>query len=126
MTATALLLKPILGPSHRQGASATRSVVKALSYSLLLGCLDFIVLYLFTRKTAVALGFILVSNAYTTICYFIYERIWVRITWGKVELEPVAMSVRRRGLRSSVARTRTFLRHAMLLNPKDRHSHEQP
>ena len=126
MTATALLLKPILNPSHQQGASAKRSVVKALTYGLVLGCLDFVVLYLFTRKTAVALGFIVVSNIYTTICYFIYERIWVRITWGKIELKPVAMGGRRHGVRSTVARTRKFLRHAMLHKPKDRISHEQP
>ncbi len=119
MTATALLLKPILNPSRQQGASAKRSVVKALTYGLVLGCLDFVVLYLFTRKTAVALGFIVVSNIYTTICYFIYERIWVRITWGKIELEPVVMSARRRGVRSTGARTRKFLRHAMLHKPKD-------
>ena len=125
MTATALLLKPILNPSHQQGASAKRSVVKALTYGVLLGCLDFLVLYLLTRKTAVALGFIVVSNVYTTICYFIYERIWVRITWGKIELEPLAIGVRRRRVRSTVARTRKFLRHAMLRKPKDR-NHEQP
>ena len=125
MTATALLLKPILNSSRQQGASAKRSVVKALTYGFVLGCLDFVVLYLFTRKTAVALGFIVVSNIYTTICYFIYERIWVRITWGKIELAPVVMSARRRGVRSTVARTRKFLRHAMLHKPKD-NSHEQP
>jgi len=119
MTATALLLKPILNPSRQQGASAKRSVVKALTYGLVLGGLDFVVLYLFTRKTAVALGFIVVSNIYTTICYFVYERIWVRITWGRIELEPVAMGARRRAVRSTVARTRTFLRHAMLQKPKD-------
>ena len=120
MTATALLLKPILGPNHQQGASAKRSVVKALSYGLLLGCLDFVVLYLFTRKTAVALGFIVVSNIYTTICYFLYERIWVRISWGKVELKPIETGARRRAVRSTVARTRTFLRHAMLRRAKEK------
>ena len=120
MTATALLLKPILNPSHQQGASAKRSVVKALTYGLALGCLDFVVLYLFTRKTAVALGFIVVSNIYTTIGYFIYERIWVRVTWGKIELEPVPVGARRRGVRPTVARTRKFLRHAMLHKPKDK------
>ena len=120
MTATALLLKPILKPSQQQGASAKRSVVKAVSYGLLLGCLDFAVLYLFTRKTAVALGFIVVSNIYTTICYFLYERIWVRISWGKVELKPIETGARRRAVRSTVARTRTFLRHAMLRRAKEK------
>lgn len=122
MAATALLLKPILQATHQQGASAKRSVVKAVTYGLVLGCLDFVVLYLFTRKTVVALGFIVVSNIYTTICYFIYERIWVRITWGKIELEPVAMGARRRNVRLTVARTRKFFRRAMLHKPKDKQS----
>ena len=124
MTATALLLKPILNPNHQQGASAKRSVVKALTYGFVLGCLDFAVLYLFTRKTAVALGFILISNIYTTICYFIYERIWVRITWGKVELDPSSLGMRRRGVHTTVVRTRNILRHAMLRKPKDKTRHE--
>jgi len=119
MTATALLLKPALGPRHQRGASAKRSMVKALTYGLVLGCLDFAVLYLFTRRAVVALGFIVVSNIYTTICYFIYERIWVRITWGEVELGPVPVGVRLRSVRTTVARTRKFLRHAMLHKPKD-------
>ena len=60
-----------------------RSIVKALTYRVLIVCLDFLFVYIFTHKVEVALGFMLVSNVYTTVGYFVHERIWARIQWGK-------------------------------------------
>jgi len=40
-------------------------------------------IYLFTGKAKIALGFMVVSNVYTTVEYFAHERIWDRIKWGK-------------------------------------------
>ena len=59
-----------------------RSVVKALTYRAFIVCLDFLVIYLFTGKVEVALGFMIVSNIYTTVAYFLHERLWARIHWG--------------------------------------------
>jgi adenylylsulfate kinase len=59
-----------------------RSVVKALTYRAVIICLDFLCIYLFTGKIKVALGFMIVSNLYTTIGYFVHERIWAHIPWG--------------------------------------------
>ncbi len=60
-----------------------RSVLKTVSYRLVILILDFIAIYLFTGKIKVAVGFMIVSNVYTTLCYFLHERIWNRIKWGK-------------------------------------------
>jgi uncharacterized membrane protein len=60
-----------------------RSIVKSLSYRILIILMDFITVYLFTGKVKVAVGFMLVSNTYTTITYFFHERIWDKIKWGK-------------------------------------------
>ena len=60
----------------------TRSLVKALTYRVVIVCLDFLVIYLFTHKVDVALGFMVVSNVYTTVGYFVHERLWARIRWG--------------------------------------------
>ena len=60
-----------------------RSVVKALTYRVVIVCLDFLAIYLFTHKVEVALGFMIVSNVYTTVGYFLHERIWARIGWGE-------------------------------------------
>ena len=59
-----------------------RSLVKALTYRGVIVCLDFLVVYLFTHKVEVALGFMVLSNLYTTAGYFLHERIWARIGWG--------------------------------------------
>jgi uncharacterized membrane protein len=62
--------------------SGARSVVKAVTYRVLIICLDFVALYVLTGKTSIALGFMLVSNVYTTVAYFLHERLWNRIHWG--------------------------------------------
>lgn len=66
--------------------SFARSALKALSYRVLIVSLDFSVLYLFTRKFSIALGFTAASNLYTTIAYLLHERAWARITWGRREV----------------------------------------
>jgi len=60
-----------------------RSIVKSVSYRVLIIVMDFVTVYLFTGKVNVAIGFILVSNTYTTITYFFHERLWEKIKWGK-------------------------------------------
>jgi adenylylsulfate kinase len=59
-----------------------RSVVKAVTYRIVVMILDFATIYLFTGKVKVALGFMVASNVYTTLAYFGHERIWARIRWG--------------------------------------------
>jgi uncharacterized membrane protein len=69
-----------------------RSVVKALTYRVVIVCLDFLAIYIFTHKVGVALGFMIVSNVYTTVGYFLHERIWARIRWGREPNAPAGMS----------------------------------
>jgi uncharacterized membrane protein len=59
-----------------------RSMVKAASYRLLIMALDFTAIYLFTHRSDVATGFVLLSNVYTTVAYVGHERIWAKIKWG--------------------------------------------
>lgn len=67
---------------HRIESKITRSLVKALTYRVLLACLDFAVVYLFTREPKLALGFVVVRGLYTAAAYFFHERLWGSITWG--------------------------------------------
>jgi uncharacterized membrane protein len=60
----------------------SRSVVKAITYRVVIMILDFVTIYLFTKTVKVALGFMIASNLYTTIGYFLHERLWARIKWG--------------------------------------------
>ena len=63
--------------------TVSRSIVKTVSYRITIVILDFVCIYLFTGQMKIALGFTIVSNIYTTVCYFIHERIWDKIKWGK-------------------------------------------
>jgi uncharacterized membrane protein len=64
--------------------SKKRSVVKAVTYRVIIVCFDFLVIYLLTHKVATAAVFMIVSNIYTTVAYFLHERVWDRINWGLV------------------------------------------
>jgi len=69
--------------NHHPGESLRRSVVKTVTYRVLVLILDFTVIYLLTRRTDVAVGFTILSNVYTTLAYFFHERIWDKIEWDK-------------------------------------------
>ena len=66
-------------------ATRKRSIVKAVTYRGIIVCLDFLVIYLLTGKVGMAASFMIVSNIYTTVGYFLHERAWAGIKWG---LEP--------------------------------------
>lgn len=62
--------------------TARRSVVKAITYRIMIMSLDFATIYLFTGAMRVALGFMIASNIYTSLGYLLHERVWARINWG--------------------------------------------
>jgi len=63
-------------------ASRRRSLTKAITYRAIIVCLDFIAVYLLTGKLTTATTFMIVSNVYTSVGYFLHERIWAGIKWG--------------------------------------------
>jgi len=78
------MLEKLLPEVHHATETLPRSILKTVSYRVAILILDFASIYLFTRQVKVAVGFMLVSNVYTTLGYFIHERIRDRITWGKI------------------------------------------
>jgi uncharacterized membrane protein len=74
--------------SAERAPSRKRSIVKALTYRVIILCLDFIVVYVLTRKAEIAAGFMIVSNVYTTVGYFLHERVWAGIKWGLTTTAP--------------------------------------
>jgi uncharacterized membrane protein len=62
-----------------------RSLVKTISYRIVILAMDFGTIYLITGQVKIATGFMVVSNIYTTLCYFVHERIWEKIGWGKIQ-----------------------------------------
>jgi uncharacterized membrane protein len=70
-------------------ASRKRSLIKAITYRGIIVSLDFLAIYLLTGKVATATIFMIVSNIYTSVGYFLHERMWARIKWG---IEPQSES----------------------------------
>jgi uncharacterized membrane protein len=65
--------------------SPRRSLVKAITYRILIMCLDFMTIYLLTGTLHVAVGFAIISNVYTSLAYLLHERVWARLQWGIAE-----------------------------------------
>jgi uncharacterized membrane protein len=78
------MIEKLFPGTHHAEETVRRSIVKAISYRVVILILDFAAIYLFTGQIKVAVGFMIVSNDYTSIGYFFPERIWDKITWGKI------------------------------------------
>ena len=60
-----------------------RSLVKTLTYRLIIVVMVFIISYLVTHKTKDALTITGWNAVLATIIYYWHERIWSRIHWGR-------------------------------------------
>ena len=76
-------MKISLAPKSNSRVTQKRSIVKAITYRVVIIILDFTTIYLFTGKINIALGFMLISNLYTAVAYYLHERIWSGIEWGR-------------------------------------------
>ncbi len=62
-----------------------RSLVKTITYRLLIITSTFIITFIITGELALTLGITIVANTMNTILYYVHERIWNRIHWGKTK-----------------------------------------
>ena len=76
----------------RRLVSQKRSLVKAVTYRILIMVMDFTTIYLFTGGVRVAIGFMLASSIYTSLAYIFHERIRARIGWESIIFEALAWS----------------------------------
>jgi adenylylsulfate kinase len=64
-----------------------RSIAKTIGFQALVIAADAIVVYLITGKYEVTFTVIVFTNLVSGIIYFLHERAWNRIHWGKSKLE---------------------------------------
>jgi uncharacterized membrane protein len=60
-----------------------RSIVKTISFRVLAIMADIVVIYTITKRYDLTFGVIVFSNLSSTLLYFLHERIWNRISWGR-------------------------------------------
>ena len=60
-----------------------RSIVKSVTFRILVMTADFVVINFITHRPYVALGIVLASNVSSTILYYLHERFWNKVEWGR-------------------------------------------
>ncbi len=60
-----------------------RSLAKSVSYRVLSVAVDATVAYYFTHNIALSAGIVLFVDTYSTVLYYVHERIWAHIRWGR-------------------------------------------
>ena len=64
--------------------TSTRSLVKTVTWRLTGSGATFLISYLMTGNLSVASSIALIQLTSNTILYFIHERVWNKISWGKL------------------------------------------
>jgi len=59
-----------------------RSIIKTISYRVLIIISDIIILYAITRRMDLTIGITSIANIIRTFLYYAHERVWNKITWG--------------------------------------------
>jgi uncharacterized membrane protein len=76
---------------HKEKRS--RSLIKAITYRLISIVIDSGVAYAITKSSKQTLLLVVASNTISMVVYFIHERAWNRVHWGKhtieIETDPV-------------------------------------
>lgn len=62
-----------------------RSLTKTVTYRIVIVISTFIVTYLFTGRLDLTIGITFFANVVNTLLYYIHERVWNKIHWGKAK-----------------------------------------
>jgi len=73
-------VKPLAAPPKETHA---RSIVKSVTFRVLVISSDLTLIYLLTHKIETTVAIVVVSNIASTIWYYLHERVWNRIGWGR-------------------------------------------
>jgi len=60
-----------------------RSLVKAITFRSVILCSDAVVVFLITHRWDQTIGLVIATNVASSTLYFIHERVWNRIQWGR-------------------------------------------
>ncbi len=70
---------------HKEKRS--RSIIKALTYRLLSIIMDSLLAWAITHNAQQTIMLVLISNMISLLLYFVHERAWNRIHWGKHSIQ---------------------------------------
>ncbi len=68
--------------------SKKRTLVKALVFRIISAISSFILIYALTGNVGFGIKFTIIDSVIKISLYFIHERTWIKIKWGKVKKWP--------------------------------------
>lgn len=60
-----------------------RSFVKAMTFRTTIIIADTIITFSLTHRYDITIGFVVFTNVASTAIYYLHERVWAHIHWGK-------------------------------------------
>jgi uncharacterized membrane protein len=63
--------------------SRKRSIAKSVMFRVIVVASDMVLVYLLTRRVDAAVGIVVLTNLSSTTLYYLHERLWDRIAWGR-------------------------------------------
>lgn len=60
-----------------------RSIVKSATFRVIVVISDLVIIYVLTKRVVATIAITIVTNMASTTLYFLHERAWNRISWGK-------------------------------------------
>ena len=70
--------------ANTHSVQTRRSVLKSLTFRVIVVIADLIVIYLITHRIDTTVSVTIFTNLASTTLYFFHERVWNRIQWGRV------------------------------------------
>ena len=65
------------------GDKRKRSFVKAMTFRVTIIVADTVITYALTHRYDLTIGFVVFTNIASTAIYYLHERIWAGIHWGR-------------------------------------------
>ena len=64
-------------------ASKKRSLAKSFTWRIVAILVSFVVAFVMTGSVVLAASFSFLANLINFILYYVHERVWLKINWGK-------------------------------------------
>ena len=69
--------------AKKHGDHIKRSFVKSLTFRVIIIVADSIIGWFLTHRIDLTAGFVVFTNIASTLIYFLHERVWSQVKWGR-------------------------------------------
>ncbi|MDE2025524.1 MAG: DUF2061 domain-containing protein [Patescibacteria group bacterium] len=62
-----------------------RSVAKSITFRITVIVSDAVITFALTRRYDLTIGFVVFTNVASTLLYYLHERVWAHVHWGRAK-----------------------------------------